>query len=147
VKPHGAFYGLTMREPSVADAVAEAIASVDPELIVVLLAGPTAERAVAKGIRVAREAFADLDYDDNGNIIIDPNPVAKDPQACADQAMAVLRGEVTSVNGKKIPVDADTICIHGDRPNAVEIALAIRKRFADEDVELASMAQVLAGRG
>jgi 5-oxoprolinase (ATP-hydrolysing) subunit A len=143
VKPHGAFYGLTMRDEAIADAVADAIANVAPDLPLVLLAGPTAERVAGRGIRVAREAFADLDYDDEGNIIIEPQPKAKDPQHCTEQALGVLRGEVTSVNGKRIAVDADTICVHGDRPNAVDIAQTIRDRFAAEGVTLAPMADVL----
>lgn len=146
VKPHGALYGLTMRDAEVAEAITRAIARIDQRLIVVLLAGDVAERLVERGFRVAREAFADLDYDDDGRIIIDPESGPRDPQACAQQAMDVLRGEVTSVTGTRIPVDADTICLHGDRPNAVEIATAIRERFAAEGVRIAPIAEVLAAR-
>ena len=146
VKPHGAFYGLTMKQPELADAVAEAVRSVDPQLIVVLLAGPTAEGAIERGFRVAREAFADLDYDDEGNIIIEPDPQPKDPRACAGRALEILDGAVTSVSGKHIAVDADTVCVHGDRPNAVEIATEIRARFAESGVRLAPMSEVLAAR-
>ncbi|WP_263253975.1 LamB/YcsF family protein [Saccharopolyspora rosea] len=147
VKPHGAFYGLTARDGEVAAAVGEAVRAVDPDLIVVLLAGPTADAVAARGVRVAREAFADLDYRDDGTIIIEPDPVAKDPHACAEQAMAILAGEVTSTEGHAVPVRADSICLHGDRPNAVDIARAIRQRFAAEGVEVARMARVLARRG
>lgn len=146
VKPHGALYGLTARDEAVADAVADAVANAAPDLRVVLLAGPTAERIAGRGLPVVREAFADLDYDDEGRIIIEPDPQPKDPQACAEQSIAVLRGEVTSVNGAPIKVDADTICLHGDRPNAVEVAKAIRARFDAEGVRLAPMAEVLAQR-
>lgn len=147
VKPHGALYGLTLRDEAVADAIADAVANAAPGLRVVLLAGPTAERVAARGIPVAREAFADLDYNDEGHIIIEPEPKPKDPQACAEQSVAVLRGEVKSVDGSPIKVDADTICLHGDRPNALEIAQAIRDRFEAEGVRLAPMADVAAQRG
>lgn len=143
VKPHGAFYGLTLRDPEVADAIADAVAAIDSELIVVLLAGPTAEKVAARGVRIAREAFADLEYDDDGRIIIEPEPAAKDPQACADKAMAILAGEVMTTSGARVPVDADTICVHGDRPNAVDIADAIRARFDAEGISVAPMADVL----
>ncbi|MGI8312624.1 LamB/YcsF family protein [Saccharopolyspora hattusasensis] len=146
VKPHGAFYGLTIREPEVTDAIAEVLTAVDPELILVLLAGPTAEKVAARGVRVAREAFADLDYDDDGHIIIEPDPVAKSPEHCAEKAMAILAGEVVSTSGKTLPVDADTICLHGDRPNAIEIAQAVRQRFSAADVTVAPMAEVIANR-
>ncbi|AXK34467.1 LamB/YcsF family protein [Streptomyces armeniacus] len=147
VKPHGAFYGLTMRNPDVADAVADAVAAVDPEAIVVLLAGPTAERVAARGLRVAREAFADLEYDDEGHIVIEPDPPAKDPQACAEKAAGILRGHVTTRGGRRIEVDADTVCVHGDRPNAVEVATAVRDRIAAEGAALLPMGEVLARRG
>lgn len=147
VKPHGAFYGLTMRNPAVADAVADAVASVDPEVIVVLLAGPTAERVAARGLRVAREAFADLEYDDEGHIVIEPDPPAKDPRACADKAAGILRGSVTTRGGRRVEVDADTVCVHGDRPNAVEVATAVRDRIVAEGAALLPMGEVLARRG
>lgn len=143
VKPHGALYGLTLRDAAAAQAVGEAVAAAAPGVPVVLLAGQTADQVAERGIPVVREAFADLDYDDAGHIIIEPNPVAKDPQRCAEQALAVLRGEVTSVNGNAVPVRAETICLHGDRPNAVEVAGAVRDAFAAEGVELAVMSEVV----
>lgn len=143
VKPHGAFYGLTLREPEVADAIAEQMSAADPSMLLVLLAGPTAQRVLDAGHRVAREAFADLDYDDNGHIIIEPEPGPKDPEACAQQAVDVLSGGVTSVSGKAIDVDADTICLHGDRPNAPDVARAIRARLAAEGVTVAAMHDVV----
>ena len=142
VKPHGALYGLTLRDPAAAEAVADAVQSADPEVRVVLLAGPTADQVAERGYRVVREAFADLDYDDNGHIIIEPNPEAKDPQVCADQVMSILNGSVKSVNGTSVPVDAETICLHGDRPNAVEVAEAILDRCATGGVRRAPMVEV-----
>ncbi|MDA3626579.1 5-oxoprolinase subunit PxpA [Saccharopolyspora oryzae] len=146
VKPHGALYGLAARDGAVAEAIVEAFATAAPDVRVVLLAGPVAESLAARGFPVVREAFADLDYDDDGHIIIEPDPQPKSPQRCADQAVAVLRGSVDSVSGTAIPVDADTICLHGDRPNAVDVARAIRDRFAAEGVALAPMAEVAGQR-
>lgn len=146
VKPHGALYGLTLRDDEAADAIADAIAALGGDLLTVLLAGHTADRQLARGHRVAREAFADLEYDDSGHIIIEPEPAAKDPQACADNAMSIVRGEVTSINGQRIAVDADTICLHGDRPNAPDVARAVRERFRTEGVTVAPMRDVLAAR-
>ncbi|WP_031465687.1 LamB/YcsF family protein [Sciscionella sediminilitoris] len=147
IKPHGAFYGLTIREPGVTDAISDAVQALPGDVLLVLLAGPTADRALARNPRIAREAFADLDYDDEGHIIIEPDPQPKDPQACARQMLDILRGEVTSVRGKTIPVDADTVCIHGDRPNAPEIARVIREQLAEHQVEIAPIHEVLAARG
>lgn len=145
LKSHGALYGMTLRDPEVADAVADATTRLG--VITVLLAGPTADRAAQRGARVAREAFADLEYHDDGTIIIEPNPEAKDPELCAEKAIGILRGHVLSTSGKQIEADADTICIHGDRPNAIEVADAIIQRFAEEDIRMAPMAEVLAARG
>ena len=147
VKPHGALYGMTLRDPAYTEAIIHAVLSVDPELIVVLLAGPTAEHGKRLGARVAREAFADLDYDDDGHIIIEPNPPAKDPSRCAEQAIGILNGTLTTTSGKQLDVDADTICIHGDRPNAVDIAAEIRRRFEAEGVRVAAMNEVIIGSG
>ena len=144
LKPHGALYGMTLRDDAVTEAITNAVLAVDPDLIVVLLAGPTADYGRRLGARVAREAFADLDYDDNGHIIIEPDPPPKDPARCARQAIGILNGTVTSTSGKRIDVDADTICIHGDRPNAVDIAVEIRRQFNAEGVRVAPMADVIA---
>lgn len=146
VKMHGSLYGLTMRNDEITDAAAAAIASISPDLVIVLLAGHVADHAAAQGYRVAREAFADLDYDEDGHIVIDPESGPKDPQRCADQAVAILRGGVTARSGAHVPVDADTICLHGDRPNSVEIARAVRERLASEGVRIAPIAEVLADR-
>ncbi len=142
LKPHGAFYGLTLRDDSVADAIAEELAAAAPGVPVVLLAGDTAEHVAGRGFPVIREAFADLDYDDSGKIIIEPVPEPKSAERCAQQTLDVLSGTVTSVNGTSIPVRADTICLHGDRPNAVEIARAVRDKFAEAGVSQMRMADV-----
>lgn len=146
VKPHGALYGLSIRDERVAREIAEAMWAAAPDVAVVMLAGATADRFAGEGFPVVREAFADLDYDDGGTIIIDPASEAKDPQRCAEQAVAALRGEVASVNGQAIAVDADTVCVHGDRPNSVEIARAVRDRLVAGGVRISRMAEVVAQR-
>lgn len=146
LKPHGALYGLTVREPAVAEAVVEAFAEVSPDTLVVLLAGRTAGRLAARGFPVVREAFADLDYDDEGHVIIEPDPRPRDPEVCAERAAGIVRGWVETVGGRRVAVDADSICVHGDRPNAVAVATAVRRRLAAEGVTVAPMARVLAER-
>lgn len=146
LKPHGALYGLTVSDDDVADAVADTCAAIDPGLILVTLAGPTADRLADRGVRVAREAFADMDYRDDGVPIIEHDPQAKDPEACAEKVVGLLCGQVETTTGKTIQVDVDTICIHGDRPNAVEIARAIRERLIGEGVTIASVDAVLSAR-
>lgn len=125
VKPHGSLYGLLMRDDDVADAVADAVGELNSDLILVLEAGHCAGRQRERGHRVAAEAFADLEYTDDGHIIIDPHNVRRDPQWCADQVTRILNGTLRSVNGVESPVHADTICLHSDRPGAEDNARAI----------------------
>ncbi|RJN32659.1 LamB/YcsF family protein [Nesterenkonia natronophila] len=125
VKAHGSLYGMMIRDDNIADAVADAVGEMDPELILVLEAGQTAERQRTRGHRVAAEAFADLEYTDQGHILIDPQNQRRDPQWCADRARQILAGAVRSANGIETPIQADTICLHSDRPGAEDNARAV----------------------
>jgi 5-oxoprolinase (ATP-hydrolysing) subunit A len=135
VKPHGALYGMALTDDDITRAITEAVLRLDPDLMIFWLAGPTAELARSMGARVVAEGFADLDYDDEGRIIVEPEPKAKDPDTVAQQAVDLLEGHVTSTSGKQLSVDVDTVCLHGDRPNAVEICEALVRRWDDLGVE------------
>ncbi len=135
VKPHGALYGMALTDDAITTAITEAVMRLDPNLRIFWLAGPTADLASSLGARVVREGFADLEYDDDGRIIVEPDPQAKDPDAVAQQAVDLLEGHVTSTSGKRLDVEVDTICLHGDRPNAVEVCQAIVRRFDELGVE------------
>jgi UPF0271 protein len=120
---------MALTDPDITDEITEAVMRLDPTLRIFWLAGPTADRAAALGAPVVREGFADLEYDDEGRIIVEPEPAAKDPDVVAQQAVDLLEGHVTSTSGKHLDVDVETICLHGDRPNAVEIARALTVRL------------------
>jgi UPF0271 protein len=143
VKPHGALYGMALTDPDITSAITEAVLRLDPELMIFWLAGPTADLARSLGATVAREGFADLEYDDEGRIIVEPEPKAKDPDAVAQQAVDLLEGHVTSTSGQHLDVEVDTICLHGDRPNAVEICEALVRRLDDLGVDRVPAAQLL----
>lgn len=145
VKPHGALYGMALSDPDLTTAVTEAVLGLDPNLMIFWLAGPTADLARSLGAKVAREGFADLDYDDDGRIIVEPDPKAKDPDTVTQQAVDLLSGHVTSTSGRHLDVEVDTICLHGDRPNAVEIAEALTTRLDGLGVERVTAAQLLRG--
>ncbi len=125
VKPHGSLYGLLMKDDGAADAVADAVGEMDPSLFLVLEAGHCAERQRERGHRVAAEAFADLEYTDDGHIIIDPTNQRREPQWCADQVAGILAGTVRSAQGVEARIRADTICLHSDRPGAEDNARAV----------------------
>jgi 5-oxoprolinase (ATP-hydrolysing) subunit A len=135
VKPHGALYGMALTDDEITAAITDAVMRLDPDLRIFWLAGPTADLARSLGAPVVREGFADLEYDDDGRIIVEPDPQAKDPEAVAQQAVDLLEGHVTSNSGRHLEVEVDTICLHGDRPNAVEVCEAIVRRFDDLGVQ------------
>jgi 5-oxoprolinase (ATP-hydrolysing) subunit A len=136
VKPHGSLYGLLGRDDAAADAVADAVAAVDPDLLLVCEAGPPAERQRGRGHRVVAEAFADLEYTDDGRIIIDPENRPRDPQWCADQTSDILAGQVRSRSGVTSTIRAESVCLHGDRPGAVANAVAVTERVRAEGYEI-----------
>lgn len=119
VKPHGSLYGLVSRDDDVADAVADAVAAVDPELLFVCEAGRTARRQRERGHRVVAEAFADLEYTDDGHIVIDPENRPRDPSWCADQTAEILGGHVVSPAGVRNEIQAESICLHGEDRKSV----------------------------
>ncbi len=143
VKPHGALYGMALTDPEITTAITEAVLRLDPDLMIFWLAGPTADLAAERGARVLREGFSDLEYDDDGRIIVEPEPQAKDPDVVAQQAVDLLEGHVTSTSGQRLSVDIDTICLHGDRPNAVEIVEALVARLDGAGVRRVPAAEML----
>ena len=128
VKPHGALYNRSARDPVVAATIAAAIREIGPGLTLVGLAG---SESVAAGraaqLAVADEAFADRRYEPDGSLRSRLLPGALlDPDEAADQAVSIARdGTVTTGDGTTIAVRADTICIHSDSPGALEIAQAV----------------------
>ncbi len=126
IKPHGSLYGMAARDRSAADAVCDAA-----EVFGVPLMGMVGtlheEVYKARGQGFIAEFYADLDYNDEGSVIITREHDAVDPQDAARKCVrAIEEGQVTSVNGKDLTVRAETICVHSDTPNAVAIASAVR---------------------
>ena len=130
IKPHGALYGMASRDAEVAHAVCDAADVFGAPLMG--LAGTMHDTVYAeRGHRFMPEFFADLDYSDEGKLIITRKHDAKDPADCATRALrAVAEGRLVTVGGKELPVTATTVCIHSDTPNAVAIATAVREALA-----------------
>ena len=130
VKPHGALYNMAAAQPALADAIARAVRDVDSRLVLFGLAGShllkAAERA---GIPSASEAFADRNYLHDGALVPRSRPdamVADVDEAVRRAVRMVKEGVVPDVEGEEIPIRADTICIHGDGPNAASLARQLR---------------------
>ncbi len=129
VKPHGALYNTAAVDPATAQAVARAVAACDPTL---MLVGPSGSRLIeagrAAGLRVLNEAFVDRQYQSNGQLVSreTAGAVLADPDAAASQARSLARGTgVPTLEGVTLQLVADTLCLHSDTPNALNIAQAV----------------------
>ena len=140
VKPHGALYNTIAQDERQANDVITALLAVDPGLTLMALAGsPLIGWARARGLRVVAEAFADRAYNDDGSLISRrlPGAVLHDADAIAERMLRLVQtGEVESITGRSVPVQADSICVHGDSPGAVEMARRIRARLEQAGVAL-----------
>ena len=138
IKPHGALYNMAVRDAELADAIARAIKSVDPKLI--LFAPDNSELArvgEAHGVQIAREIFADRNYLNDGWLVprTRPDALLRDPKEAAQRVLRMLReGKVRSVEGRDVDVRGETICVHGDTPGAVDFARELRTQLESEGV-------------
>lgn len=133
VKPHGALYNVAADDPAVAEAVVRAVSRISRDLIVVGLAGSGLVAAGrAAGLAVLSEAFADRAYEPDGRLRSRrlPRAIHDDPSVVVRQALAIAMGHpVIASDGSSLAISADTLCLHGDTPRAVEFARAIRSAF------------------
>jgi UPF0271 protein len=130
VKPHGALFNMAARDSTVAEAIARAVAAVDRSLILFGLSGSRLTAAGKQcGLRTASEVFADRGYQADGSLVprARPGSVIHDPDVVvARAAKMVLDGFVAAVDGMKVHLEVDTICVHGDTPGAAELAAGVR---------------------
>lgn len=143
VKAHGALYNLAAKNIMVAEELAKAVYDFDPHLIFYGLSNsPMLRVAEATGLKIASEVFADRTYQDDGSLTprIKKNAMITDPVVAARQAMLMASEQrVISANGESIHVKADTICIHGDAPNAHTIAKAIHQTLKENRIDIRAL--------
>jgi len=141
VKPHGALYNRAARHALAADAIARAVRSADAGLVLLGLPGSEILAAAGRaGVRGAREAFPDRRYEADGTLTprSRPDALVSDPAACADRAARmVLDGVVESRDGTMVEIEPDSLCVHGDGPEAVAVLRAIRARLERSGVTIA----------
>lgn len=126
IKPHGSLYGMAARQEAMAHAVCDA-ADVFKVPLLGMINTLHEKIYQARGHQFIAEYYADLDYNDDGGLIITREHEAKDPGEAARRCLrAITDGKTESVGGKDIAVRADSICVHSDTPNAVDIAVAVR---------------------
>lgn len=144
VKPHGALYNAAVQNDITAMAIARAVFAFDPALVIVTLPGSVlAAAATTLGLRVAHEGFADRAYEDNGTLVPRDRPgaVIHDPKEATERAIRMVTdGLITTYTGKTIPMRLDTLCVHGDTPNASQIARTLRDALEAAGVEMRSLA-------
>jgi len=142
VKPHGALYLQMLKNEATAEAVAQAVRDYDPELPLVLLANTPMEAAARRvGARYVREAFPDRAYLSDGRLAPRSmeGALIRDPERAAERAVQmVLKGKVEALDGGEVEVRAETLCVHGDNPEAVEIARAVRRALEAAGVDVRS---------
>ncbi|GGH62700.1 UPF0271 protein [Comamonas phosphati] len=144
VKPHGALYNTIAQDKRQAADVIHAIQAIDPSLVLMALAGsPLIGWARDAGLTVVAEAFADRGYTPQGALVSrrEKGAVLHDEKLIAERMLTLARdGVIEAVDGSRVRVEADSICVHGDSPGAVAIARQLRQRFEQEGVQIASFA-------
>lgn len=144
VKPHGALYNTIAHDRRQAQAVISAIQAIDASLALVVLAGsPLAAWAADAGLRTVAEAFADRAYTPQGALLSrrEPGAVLHDPALVARRMLRLVQdGVVEAVDGSLAPVMADSICVHGDSPDAVAMARAVRDTLQQAGVAVRAFA-------
>lgn len=144
VKPHGALGNLAAADRGVAAGIVAAVRGLDPQLAVLAISGTMLEQvAREQGVAVYSEVFADRAYQPNGQLVprSRPGAVLHDAQEAADRLVGYLRsGRMPVAGGEPIALRADSICVHGDSPHAVEMARHIRARLQAEGVVLTPFA-------
>jgi UPF0271 protein len=143
VKPHGALYNMAARDPALAEAVAHALLAVDRSLILFAPGGSALARAgAAIELGVAREVFADRNYLPDGSLVprTRPDALLHDAEEAAERVLRMLREHVVqTVDGSDIAIQAETICVHGDNPEAVLFARKLREQLSAAGVAVAAL--------
>ncbi len=148
VKPHGALGNLAAADRAVADALVTAVRALDPALAVLAISGTELEQAArAQGVTVFSEIFADRAYLPNGQLVprSQPGAVLHDARQAADRLVGFLRtGRMPVLGGEPIVLQADSVCVHGDSPEAAAMARLVRERLQAEGVTVVAFAPAMA---
>ena len=147
VKPHGMMYNTIAVDEARAMAVAEAIAEFDSSLIFLALAGSKMITAAEKcGLKTASEVFADRAYMPDGTLTprsMEGSVIKDKDEAIARTVRMIKEGVVTAISGEDIPIRAESVCVHGDNPKAVEFVRTIRERLEAEGIAIAPIREVV----
>lgn len=142
VKPHGGLYNAIVTHTAQAQAVVDAVKSVDPSLPILGLPGSEVLRlAEAAGLRAVTEAFADRAYNPDGTLVSRslPGAVLEDPEQVAEHVLRMAtESAVRTIDGSILKIRAESICVHGDSPGAVAMATAVKSALGEAGVSIGS---------
>ncbi|NSX17963.1 5-oxoprolinase subunit PxpA [Cupriavidus taiwanensis] len=140
VKPHGALYNQAVRDPALARAIVRAVRDFDPDLVFFGLAGSQMiDIAKEAGLRVKQEVFADRGYNPDGTLVRRGTPGAlhEDEEVALNQTLTMVREQrVRAIDGSWVPIQAETVCLHGDGAHALAFARRIRERLGAEGIAI-----------
>ena len=147
VKPHGAMYNNAVNDEKLAEAICSAITEVDAELILLALSG-SRWISIAKdmGLKVAQEVFADRAINSDGTLVSRSinGSVIHDSELIAERSLKMIKdGYITSITGEDVPVDADSICMHGDTPGSVHIAKEVKAALETAGVDIVPLSKLV----
>ena len=142
VKCHGALYNMAANDEGLSEAMIRAVKDLGSNVILYALSESKNFQLAKKAkVRVAGEVFADRGYSDDGTLAPRDKPggLIEDPAVSVKQVLGMIEGGyVTSLAGKRVPVSADTLCLHGDQPGAVVFAQTLRKVFSEKEIVVAA---------
>ena len=147
VKPHGALYNMAAKDRGLANAIAKAVVEFDNDLVFFGLANSAMiSESEALGLKSSAEVFADRTYQPDGTLTPRSRRGAliEDPEECKTHVLRMVReGTVIATDGTAVPIRADTICIHGDTPGAVELARMVRGALEANGIAVLPLSDVL----
>jgi 5-oxoprolinase (ATP-hydrolysing) subunit A len=143
VKPHGALFNMAVRDAALADAIARAVAMIDRSMILFGLPGSELVAAGQRaGLRTACEVFADRAYRADGTLMprSEPGAVIDDPDAVERRVIGMVRDRaVQAADGSRVPLTIDTICLHGDTPDAAALAGRVRGALENAGIDVVAV--------
>ncbi|HIU26458.1 MAG TPA: LamB/YcsF family protein [Candidatus Copromorpha excrementigallinarum] len=144
VKPHGILYRMVSENEKYIDTFLQTVKDYNPDLFIMLPPNtPAFERGKEMGLKMVGEALIDLSYDEEGNWVIERTKKARSPEEVAERAVTVARDKkIATIGGKMIDIDALTVCIHGDAPNAVDEAKVVKEILEKNDIEIANLFEI-----
>lgn len=147
VKPHGAMYNQAVDNEELAKSICEAILEVQPDAVLLALAGSKwVKIAIDLGMKVGREVFADRAVNSDGTLVSrsEPGAVIHSTAEVVERSLRMVKdGKILSVDGTYVEVEADSICLHGDTPGAVDMAQQLRSAFTSEGISVVPLSEIV----